>query len=216
MKEFKEIKSKSDLAIALSKLEVFDSPKVSAEQYPMDSEIGATALWSCYVKGDLEGKVSADLGCGTGILGIGFLLMGAKKVYFLDNDKSAIEIAKKNYEASKSEFRIEGEAIFLLMDIKDFNEECDTIIQNPPFGVKVRHADRAFLEKATKKGKVIYTFHKSESKQFIERFAAKNRLKISEVWNFRYPLKASYRFHTRKIRYIEVSCFRIEKEKVFK
>jgi predicted RNA methylase len=37
----------------------------------------------------------------------------------------------------------------------------DTVLQNPPFGVQKRNADRRFLEKALDVGNVIYSLHKS-------------------------------------------------------
>jgi len=212
----KEISSKSRLAIALSKLEGFKEPKVSVEQYTVDSEIGAFALWNGLMKGDIRQKVSVDLGCGTGILGIGAMLLGAKRVFFVDSESSALEIAKSNLEKVKSEFHIEGEAVFACKDIKEFSEKCDTVIENPPFGVKVRHADRAFLKKAFEIGEVVYSLHKSESKEFIDRFSLKNEFKVTDIWDFKFPLKATYGFHSRRIKYIDVSCFRMEKAKLFK
>jgi len=70
--------TKSSLAIELSNLNVFSKAKVKLEQYPTDSEIAADVLWNAYMKDELKGKTIADLGCGTGILGIGALLLGAK------------------------------------------------------------------------------------------------------------------------------------------
>src|SRR3989344_9496721 len=90
------INSKSRLAIELSKLKVFEQPDLATEQYPMDSEHGAEVLWDAYFKGDIENKTVADLGCGTGILGIGALLLGARLTYFVDSDEEAIKIAKEN------------------------------------------------------------------------------------------------------------------------
>jgi len=208
----KEIRSKSGLAIALSKLEGFKEPKVRVEQYTVDSEIGAFVLWNGLLKEDIRQKVSVDLGCGTGTLGMGALLLGAKKVFFVDSDSLALKMAKHNLKKVKSEFLIEGEADFVCKDIGGFSEKCDTVIENPPFGVKVRHADRVFLKKAFETGKVIYSFHKSESKRFIGRFSNKNEFKITDVWDFKFPLKATYKFHSRRIKYIDVSCFRLEKE----
>ena len=77
-----QISSKSRLAVILSGLEGFSKPKVRQEQYLMDGEIGAFVLWNAYLLGDIKGKVIADLGCGTGVLGIGTLLLGAKHVFF--------------------------------------------------------------------------------------------------------------------------------------
>jgi putative methylase len=212
----KEIMSKAGLAVALSRLEGFKEPKVGVEQYAMDSEIGAFVLWNGLLKGDIRQKVSADLGCGTGILGIGALLLGAERVFFVDSDSSALEIAKRNLEIAKSEFLVEGEAVFVCKDIAEFSQKCDTVIENPPFGVKVRHADRAFLKKAFETGSIVYSFHKSESKRFIEKFSGDNGFRVTDIWGFKFPLKAAYGFHSRRLRRIEVSCFRLEKAKLFK
>ena len=84
--------SKSSLAIELSKLKVFNQANVSLEQYPTDSEIAATILWQAKMNNDIEDKIIADLGAGTGILGIGALLLGADYVYFVEKDEKAIEI----------------------------------------------------------------------------------------------------------------------------
>ena len=208
------ITSKSALAIALSRLEGFSEPKVRQEQYLMDSETGASALWNAHLLGDIQGKVIFDLGCGTGILGIGALLLGAQRVFFIDSDERALEKAKINLLLMKSEGYSIGQADFMNMDVSELgkNEEvhADTVIQNPPFGTKMRHADRAFLEKAMEIAPVVYSFHKSESKGFLERFTAQKKAKITHIWVFKYPLKATYSFHRRKIHRIEVSCFRIE------
>ncbi|MBU2561140.1 MAG: METTL5 family protein [Nanoarchaeota archaeon] len=88
--------SKSQLAIALSKLDVFSSPKPGLEQYPTDSEIAAEVLWQAGMLGDIKGLTIADLGCGTGILGIGALLLGAKKVFFVDTDTAAMAVLGNN------------------------------------------------------------------------------------------------------------------------
>ena len=205
-----QIRSKSGLAIVLSRLKSFERPKVSVEQYMMDSEIGAFVLWQAHMKGDI-GKVSVDLGCGTGILGIGALLLGASEVYFVDNDESALAIAKENLRKVESEYAI-GKARFLDMDVADFNKKVDTVLQNPPFGVKVRHADKIFLEKAIEIGKIVYSFHKSDSKNFISKFVDEKKFKVTDVWDFEFPLKATYEFHSRRIKRIPVSCFRMERK----
>lgn len=199
--------SRSRLAIELSTIKGFSEPKVRVEQYITDSEIAATVLWDAYMKGDIKGKVIADLGCGTGILGIGAVMLGASKVYFVESESSAMEIAKKNVENIESESLSE----FFLGDVGDFNEKVGTVIMNPPFGVKSEHSDRKFLEKAFGISKVVYSFHKSETKEFIERFAKAKNFEISQVVDFEFPLKASMRFHKKRIERINVSCFRFIK-----
>jgi len=202
--------SKSGLAVILSKLEGFKQQKVRVEQYSTDSELAATVLWDAYMKGYLEGNV-ADMGCGTGILGLGTMLLGCKEVFFVENDENALEIAKTNYEKLKSEGLMLGKANFILSDISEFNTQVDVIIENPPFGTKVEHADRVFLEKAMKISKLIYSFHKSESKGFIEAFSRDNGFKVKETLDFKYPLKKSLNFHKKKIHYFDVSCFILER-----
>ncbi|MBW2980736.1 METTL5 family protein [Candidatus Woesearchaeota archaeon] len=210
------IGSKSKLAIKLSQLKGFEQQKVKAEQYPTDPEIAAQVLWNAYLLGDLEGKVSVDLGCGTGILGIGALYLGNSKVYFVDSDKEALDIAKINVSRVKSESSDIGEAVFLCQDMAKFNKKVDLVLQNAPFGTKVRHADREFLKKAVKLADTIYSFHKSETKGFVEAFAKDSGFEISHCWDFRFPLKQAMSFHRRKIHRINVSCFRLIKAKLFK
>lgn len=205
-----KISSKSGLAIVLSHLEGFYEPKVRQEQYAMDSEIGASVLWNAYLVGDIEGKVIADLGCGTGILGIGALLLGAKHVFFVDSDEKVLEIAENNISKVKSEGYSFRKSEFICQDVGKLKIKVNAVVQNPPFGTKVRHNDLFFLEKALEIAPVVYSFHKSETKRFLERFSAKNNVKITHIWDFRFPLKASFSFHRRQIHRINVSCLRFE------
>lgn len=203
--------SKSGLAVILSSLEGFQNPKLREEQYMTDSEIAASVLWNAFLLGDIEGKIVADLGCGTGILGIGALLLGAGKVLFVDADKNALKTAKENILKLKSEGYKLGKSEFVNKDIKNLKISSDVTIQNPPFGTKIRHNDKIFLEKALKTAPVTYSFHKSESKGFLERFSAKKNARITHIWGFRFPLKATFSFHRRQMHRIDVSCFRFEK-----
>ena len=207
----KQIMSKSGLAVALSKLKGFDDQKVRLEQYMTDSEVGATILWFSYMKGDIQGKIIADLGSGTGILGLGALLLGAKKVYFVEIDEKAMEIAKNNYDTIKSEYSVGGEAVFVNDDISKFNEDVEVIVENPPYGVKNEHSDRVFLDKAMKISQVVYSLHKSESKGFIDAFSKDNGFKVVEKIEIVFPLKASLSYHTKRIHRFNVALFRIER-----
>lgn len=202
--------TKSGLAIVLSKLKCFNKPKVRVEQYGMDPEIGAEMLWQANLIGDIQKVSVVDMGCGTGILGIGALLLGAKEVYFVENDCSALEIAKYNWNKVKGEYKVKGKAFFLCQDIGEFNKRVDVVLENPPFGTKVRHSDRFFLEKAIKIASVIYSFHKSETKRFVECFCRDNGFRVTNVWDFRLPIKATQDFHRKRIYRVKVSCFRME------
>ena len=209
----KKIGSKSALAIIFSNLEGFTKPKLMQEQYKTDSEVAASVLWSACLLGDIEQKVIADLGCGTGILGIGALLLGSEKVFFIDSDKNALETAKNNISKVKCEnWYIGGRFKLMNNDIREVSIKSDVVIQNPPFGTKIRHNDILFLKEAFKMAPIVYSFHKSESRSFLEQFSAKNNCKITHIWAFKFPLKATFSFHRRQIHRIDVSCYRFEKQ----
>ncbi|MDC1435673.1 50S ribosomal protein L11 methyltransferase [Gammaproteobacteria bacterium] len=52
---------------------------------------------------ELKGKELIDYGCGSGILGIAALLLGAKKVIAVDNDPQALTASKSNCEKNQIE-----------------------------------------------------------------------------------------------------------------
>jgi len=85
-KEKRRIRSKKDLEIALQSLKGFEKPKIKLEQYSTDPRVAADMLWVAYMNKDLQGgqwgRVIGDFGCGTGILGLGCLLLDAEVVYF--------------------------------------------------------------------------------------------------------------------------------------
>lgn len=201
--------TKSGLAIILSKLKAFEEPKPELEQYPSESEIAAEVLWFAGMNKDIAGKTIADLGCGTGVLGIAALLLGAKKVYFADIDDKALELARQNLESVSKELLKKAE--FIKADVKDFNKKADIVIQNPPFGVKMKHADKLFLETAFRVADRIYSFHKLETEQFIMNLAAENSFRITHFWSFDWPLKQTMEYHRKRLQYIKVGCWRFEK-----
>ncbi len=199
--------SKKQLAVTLSKLQVFEKPSFRLEQYPTDSEIAAEIIWVAYQNKDIESKTIADLGCGTGILGIGSMFFTPKKVYFVDLDEKQL----KKLETNLKLFELEAEYELIWKDVKDFNTKVDVVIENPPFGVKNEHADKVFLEKAFSISNIIYSFHKIESKNFIEKISKENNFKITHFFKFDFPLKQTMSFHTKRIQRIEVGCWRLER-----
>ncbi|MBI5393586.1 methyltransferase [Candidatus Woesearchaeota archaeon] len=207
--------SKSQLAIQLSRLLLFENPKIDKEQYPTDSEIAADLLWHAYMLGDIEDKTIADLGCGTGVLGIGALLLDARNLIFVDSDQLALEKLEENLAAinvAKKKYKIIHKDINYLLK-KDFtgNLIAQVIIQNPPFGTKIENADKFFLQKAFAIAPIIYSFHKSSTKRFIETIAKNHNYTITHEFKYQFPLKQTMKIHKSKIKRIEVSCFRMEK-----
>lgn len=220
------MKSKSDLAIVLSKLKLFEKPSQYREQYTMDPETGASVLWFAFMRGDIKNKVVADLGAGTGLLGIGAFLLGAKRVFLVEIDEKAVDIIKENIEII-NEFiknikiknkiiknkKIINKIIIINDDIKNFNENVETVIQNPPFGVKKRHADKIFLKKAFEISEVVYSFHKIDSSNFIDNISKKNNFQITNILRFDLPIKQTMKYHKKRIYRFKVGCWRMEKIK---
>ncbi len=197
--------SKSKLAIQLSKLAVFEKPKLASEQYATDSEAAAEAVWFAFMNNDIEGKVVADFGCGTGLLGIAALLLGARKAYFIDNDGEALETCRKNIEATG----VGASAVIISSSISGFDKKVDTVIQNPPFGTKTRHADREFLLQAFKAAGAVYSFHKIGTSGFVRKVAADNGFSVANIVPLRLQLKKTQEFHSSRMRRVDTGFFRI-------
>jgi len=198
--------NKKQLEIELSKLKKITYPKPELEQYTTDSNIAAEVLWFAFMHGDIKGKIIVDFGCGNGILGIGALILGAKRVYFVDIDKKALEIAKENCEFKNAKF--------FNLSISDFNEKVDIVIQNPPFGVQKRKADKPFLEKAMEVSKKIYSFHKIESKNFIDKISSENNFLVKDIFLFDFNLRKEMWFHKKGKHKVRVGCWILEKRKL--
>lgn len=198
--------SKKELAIFLSKLEVFENPSFDLEQYHTDSDIAATWLWDAYMAGDIEGKEILDAACGPGILGIAALLLGAKKVTFLDLDKKIIETLKRNLDL------IEPENYEILnIPIEEYKGKVDVILQNPPFGTKIKHADRAFLVKGFVSADKIYSLHKTSTTKFLEAVSDDYGFSIVRRQNFEFPIPKSMKHHKKKRMMIDTTLFVLQK-----
>lgn len=200
---------KKELAVLLSKLKTFDKPKINLEQYQTEPEIAADALWAAYMNGDVEGKTIVDLGCGTGTFGLGALVLGAKKVYLIEFDKETLRLAKENKKCLEAMLRKKLNAVFLHKDVRSFKKKADVVIQNPPFGVQKTHTDKLFLLKAMETAPIIYSFHKIESKRFIERFTQEYGYKPVSIKEYDLPLKRVYFFHTKRVYKIKVGLWKI-------
>ena len=204
------MRSKRELEIQLSKLKSFSEVSISSEQYATPAHIAADWVWQMAMQSEVAGKIFLDAACGPGILGLGLLLLGARKIYFLDNDAKAINICVENYNKLKEEYEI-GDAEFITADITLFDEEVDCVIENPPFGTKEKHIDKVFLEKAFSIAPLIYSMHKYVTKNFIEAIVKDYNFEITSYFRYDFPIKAQFSFHKKPVKNIDVAVWRMVK-----
>lgn len=198
--------SKKSLAVTLSKLQGFVKPDEQLEQYATDGEVAATLIHMALMHGDLEGKHVADLGCGTGILGLGAILAGAESATLLDIHKDALEIAKQN-----AEFLDVSEYIQLI-NAPVRTVPADLVIMNPPFGSKNAHADKPFVEAAMKSAPIVYSIHDGRSRDWLESLTATHGFALTHVVEAEMLLKNTLVHHKRKVHRIPVILARYERQ----
>jgi len=213
------------VAVELTKLATFENPKVKLEQYQTEAEIAAQVIWKAFLNGDIEGKSCIDLGCGTGILGIGALILGARKVTFVDIDLEALIVLSIKILSVFIGVLLGGElfheknlkrkyrAEFVQREIRLYKKRAQVIIQNPPFGTKQPHADKAFLLKAMELAPTIYSIHKIAGERFIATLAEDNGFSIKGIIPIKFPLKPTLTFHRKKTYYTDVGVWMLEKRR---
>ncbi|MCL4430576.1 MAG: METTL5 family protein [Chloroflexi bacterium] len=210
----KRLIRKLDLERFLSTVAPQPNPQVHLEQYTISEQIAANMLYiAAYANDDIVGKSVLDLGCGTGRLALGASYLGAKDVVGVDIDRLAINTAHEN---SRKAGLVDGVQL-VNSDISSIVGKFDTVLQNPPFGVQTREADRAFLVKALEVGSSIYSLHNHPevdtrlikqlkasqgflqvpASPFLERYVAKHDGAVTAVYAMLMTIPRMFDFHTK-------------------
>jgi putative methylase len=207
----KRMVRKLDLEMAISAVEPHPSPKAYLEQYSIPPEVAAEIVYmATYIYNDVIGKTVIDLGCGTGRLAIAAALLDAKEVVAVDIDKTAIKQAIKNAEKMEVAEKIS----WIITDIDAIRGNFDTVLQNPPFGVQRRGADRKFLTKALQIGQRVYSLHKATDNTFLKTFIEKNNGEIKALHAFSLTIPYMFKFHRKLKHKFVVNLFVIERKGV--
>ena len=209
--------NKKQLEIILSQLNEPLRPKPLLEQYTIPSSLAAEILNLAYLHKDIKGKTVCDFGCGSARLAIGAALLGAKTVSAVDIDRAVLKVARKNFKLAKTICESNGIPItdvkFVCKDIEKFSAHCETVLQNPPFGMQKLHADRMFLKKALECGNRIYSLHRGgykKTRQFLTEFIEAHGGRVLQVKEFKFTLPYTFKFHKKpKVSY-DVDLYIIE------
>ena len=205
----KRLVRKRDLERALSQIEANPLPSAYLEQYTTPSNVAAEVLYlAAYIYDDIIDKTVVDLGCGTGRLAVGAALLGAKEVFGVDVDQIAVRVAQKNAET----LDVKEKTCWIVADIDVVKGTFDTVLQNPPFGVQRKRADRRFIAKSLELSTTIYSFHKGGegNQEFIKRFIEEHKGKVTNIFPVTMEIPRMFNFHTKKKKSIQVDLYRIE------
>ncbi|KAL1456226.1 hypothetical protein WDU94_000971 [Cyamophila willieti] len=192
----------------------FSDPKINLEQYHTPPHLAATILHTIEANyNDIDGKTIADLGCGSGILTFGSILLGADFCFGLECDEDILEVFNEN----KNEFEISNcDAILFeintnALETNIFKTKVDTVIMNPPFGTRNAGIDLTFVKYATRIGKVVYSLHKTSTRENIVKkiSAFPNVEQVDVIAEMKYDLNQSYKFHKKSLHDIDVDLIRI-------
>ncbi len=213
--------SRRSLERRLSTLQGFTEPRVDLEQYPTPPAIAAHLLHLADLHGDLQGVV-IDLGAGTGMLALGASIRGADRVVGIERDSRAIDDARENTRRLAADLGddtelgrvswVRGDAHDPPLCLLDATRRDVTVVMNPPFGAQDGrvHADREFLETASRVAGVSYSIHNGGSRAFVESFAADYGGSVTHAFSVELDLDRQFDFHERAQETIDAEAFRIE------
>lgn len=221
----------------LQGVDPFEKPKILLEQYITPSHIASCMIHTVQTKyEDLEGKIVADLGAGSGMLSVGALLMGAQHVVAFEIDSDAITVSHQirspsghnlillfftspqDFQTNLEEMDIDSQIDIVQSDISSwdgdsgFEKMFDTVLMNPPFGTKKNAGlDVKFLENGIKLARnAVYSLHKSSTRDYIKKKGLDMKTKPEVVAQLRYNIDASYKFHKKQSVDVEVDFWRFE------
>ncbi len=192
--------------IVLQAFSDFPNPKTALEQYSTPPDVAVRFL--NMASSDIVGKRVVDLGCGTGILTVGAALLGAEVSIGVDLDPEALKAARRNLRLSTEVFG-DLNVYFVRARVPEFHFRADTVVMNPPFGMRRKGSDRTFLLAAMEGANVVWTLLGRDSDPFVGRLASEMGFRAERMTDLPFTLKRSMRFHRRERMRMVVSVYRL-------
>ena len=199
----------------LTNVKPFKTPKLHLEQYATDAHIAAHMIYLAATSfDDIGEKQIIDLGCGCGMLSLGALVMGANAILGVDIDEDALKQCKENMR----ELEVEEQDGIELLCVSVFDlprilksRKFDTALLNPPFGTKDNVGmDVAFLETALRLANIVYSMHKSSTREYLVRKAATYGATVTVLAQMKFLIQKQFKFHKQEKVYVDL--LRLEKK----
>lgn len=228
-----------ELEHMLSLAKPFAKPKVELEQYATDDHIAARMIYTAASSwGDIEHRRIVDLGAGCGILALACIFMGAAHVTAVDIDQAALDQCLDNMRELEVEESdglelmladvlslpsllrrtgggggLANEENSLLPPTKQSSFAFDTAVLNPPFGTKDNAGiDVRFLQTAYTLAPVVYSMHKSSTREYLVRKAESWGATVTVIAQMKFSLPRQFKFHKQDHLYVAVDLIRLERK----
>ena len=201
------------MAIELSKLKPHPYNSVELEQYATEGDLAAFWLLAIDQLDNLENKTVVDLGSGNGILGLGTVFLGAKRVLLVEADEEACLISKQNSEKINQQFSAQIETIHASIGSQELEapKQTDIVVMNPPWGFQTEKADRPLLELAfSLDATAIYVLHSTKAKH-VSAIAKDFGYEGEVVFETDFRLPPIYSHHSKKKSTTDARCWRFHR-----
>ena len=201
------------MAIELSKLKPHPYNSVELEQYATEGDLAAFWLLAIDQLDNLENRIVVDLGSGNGILGLGTVFLGAKKVILVEADEEACLISKQNTEKINQKFSAQIETIHAVIGSQELEipKQTDIVVMNPPWGFQTEKADRPLLELAfSLDATAIYVLHSAKAKH-VSAIAKDFGYEGEIVFETDFRLPPIYSHHSKKKATTDARCWRFHR-----
>lgn len=208
-----------ELEYFLSGVKPFPHPKLHLEQYATDSHIAARMIYTGFE--DIEGKRVVDLGCGCGMLSLACLYAGATSVLGVDIDSDALDQFRRNVKNLDLDNNVELDLVQAsILDASRWGrtimkDAFDVAVLNPPFGTKNNEGiDVQFLRQAMGWAPIVYSLHKSTTRDYICRVVKSwyPNASVKVMAQVKFLIPRLFKFHKQEHVYVDVDLVRVTRQ----